>query len=242
MKSLISPILAILLIAVHPALATDLRSPPGSTRAVMTSADLAVTNTRFAASRAHAAATMRFASFSAARIQDLITLNWRTLGERNNFGFEIERRSQYDVQWRTIAFLPGRSTEAAGQEYSYVEKMVENAMVFYRIKQVDFSGRGMYTQAVSVTPEHFPASMNVHRTPGSIEYNQMSFVLPSDGEVRLSVHDIYGREIAALTRKTPMRMGYHVIPFSPSALQAGTYSVRLETQDGTLAATMIMAS
>lgn len=199
-------------------------------------------NTRAVATEVHSSATMRIESFSAARIQNLISLNWSTVGEQNNVGFEIERRSQLDSRWHTVGFLPGRGSEAAGQRYAFVERLVDNVMVFYRIKQVNLSGKSMYTQAVSVTPEHFPASMNVRRTPGSIEYNQVSFVLPSDGEVRLSVYDVFGREITSLTRKTDMRTGYHVIPFSSTVLPAGTYSVRLESQDGTLVATMVMTA
>ena len=190
------------------------------------------------------AANVEISRFSAARIQNLITLNWNTLGESNNLGFEIERRSQFDADWQTVAYIRGRGTATSGQSYSFVEKMDMNAVLFYRLKQIGLTGASMYTQAVTVTPDILGASMRVSRPagPGKIEYNQVSFVLPKEGSVRISVHDVFGREVRTVAQEKYLSTGYHVLPFGSTALPAGTYSVRLETTEGTLVETLIKTS
>jgi hypothetical protein len=189
-------------------------------------------------------ASVEISRFSAARIQNLITLNWNTVGESNNLGFEIERRSQFDSKWQTVAYVRGRGTATSGQSYSFVERMDLNAVLFYRLKQIGLTGASMYTQAVTVTPDILGASMRVSRPSGTgkIEYNQVSFVLPKEGTVRISVHDVFGREVRTVAQEKHMNTGYHVLPFGSAALPAGTYSVRLETTDGTLVETLLKTS
>lgn len=189
-------------------------------------------------------ANVEISRFSAARIQNLITLNWNTLGEVNNLGFEIERRSQFDADWQTVAYIRGRGTPTSGQSYSFVEKMDLNAVLFYRLKQIGITGSSMYTQAVTVTPDILGASMRVSRPSGArtIEYNQVSFVLPKEGMVRITVYDVFGREVRTVAQEKHMVTGYHVLPFGSTALPAGTYSVRLETTEGTLVETLLKTS
>lgn len=176
------------------------------------------------------------ARFTAARFRDLITLNWNTLAETNNLGFEIERRSQFDTHWQTVAYLRGRGSETVGERYSYVEQVAAHTVVFYRLKQIDVSGRALYTPAVTVTPEHFETSIRVSsvQRKRTIAYDQVSLALPQAGMVRIRVFDTYGRELRELAEERVLPAGFHVLPFQSSALARGVYSVRLETAAGTL--------
>jgi hypothetical protein len=196
------------------------------------------------ASESSVARGVEISRFSASRIQNLISLNWNTVGERNTLGFEIERRSQFDADWRTIAFVRAQGTAIVGQVYSFVESMDMQAVLFYRLKQIDASGSAMYTQSVTVMPDEYSASMRVNPAPRNrkVEYNQISFVLPNEGMVRFSVHDVYGRPLLGLSKDRVLDAGFHVVPFGSVALPAGVYSVRLETTEGTFTGTLIKTS
>lgn len=176
------------------------------------------------------------ARFSAARIRDLITLNWNTLGEANNLGFEIERRSQFETRWQTVAYLRGSGSDGSGKRYSYVEQVEAHTVMFYRLKQIDVFGNALYTPAVTVTPERFDASIrvsSVQRTT-AIEYDQVSLALPQAGAVHVRIFDALGRELTRLAERRVLTAGFHVIPFQSADLRPGVYSVRLETENGTL--------
>lgn len=181
--------------------------------------------------------------FSVARIQDIITLNWNTEGERNNLGFEIERKSQFEEQWTTIGFMRGRGTASGEKEYAFVEKLNSREVLLYRLKQIDTYGNALYSQAVIVTPDKIPASMRV--SPGLnrhlVEYNRISFALPKGSGVIITVHDIFGRILRTVVEEH-FAAGYHVIPFGSVSLPAGLYNVRLQTRDGVLTRTLIKSS
>lgn len=183
--------------------------------------------------------------FSAARFRDMISLNWSTAGERHNFGFEIERRSQFDTEWQTVAYVRGLGQGSmSGQRYSFTDKVQEHTILFYRLRQIDVFGNTRVTPAVSVTPEHFDASIRLRantRTT-SIEYNQIRLALPKDGQVRVRLFDALGRELEDFGSVLQLSAGFHVIPFRSAALRAGVYSVRLETDEGTLVETMLKTS
>ncbi len=197
----------------------------------------AVTNA--AAPRPTAADGVQISQFSAARIQDLITLNWNTLGERNNLGFEIERKSQFEEKWQTVGYLRGRGTAAGSKDYAFVERLSSTEVVLYRIKQIDVSGSFLYSQAVTVTPDQFRASMLVSPVADhpSVEYNRLSFALPADCRVSAAVHDVYGRKVHTISDGQRLDAGYHVIPFGSASLAPGVYSVRLVTDAGTFVRT-----
>ncbi len=181
--------------------------------------------------------------FSVARIQDMITLNWNTRGERNNLGFEIERKSQFEEQWTTIGFMRGRGTANGDQDYAFVEKLNSREVLLYRLKQIDTRGNAMYSQAVMVTPDEIPASMRV--SPGlkqhMVEYNRISFALPRESAVLITVHDVFGRILRTVAEEQ-FTAGYHVIPFGSVSLPPGLYNVRLQTRAGVLTQTLIKTS
>ncbi|MFA6232727.1 MAG: T9SS type A sorting domain-containing protein [Bacteroidota bacterium] len=185
--------------------------------------------------------TVEITRFSGARIQNLITLNWNTIGEKNNLGFEIERKSQYDHKWRTVGFVHGRGTAIGDKGYAFVERLTAREVLLYRLKQIDTFGNYLYSQALTVTPDQIPASMRVsaEQKRHVVEYNRISFALPNESVVRVTVHDIYGREVSTVAKELLLSPGYHVIPFGSDALPAGTYAVRLRTADGTYVQTLI---
>ncbi|HLT47164.1 MAG TPA: T9SS type A sorting domain-containing protein [Rubricoccaceae bacterium] len=55
----------------------------------------------------------------------------------------------------------------------------------------------------------------------------LTLSLPTSGSVRLSVHDVLGREVAVILDR-PMAAGRHEVYFDGSSLPSGTYLIRIE--------------
>ena len=68
--------------------------------------------------------------------------------------------------------------------------------------------------------------MEIHRPPSTT----IKFELPKHSEVRLSVHDICGREVFVLVNER-RDAGVHEVRFDGSNLASGVYVYRLQAGD-----------
>lgn len=63
-------------------------------------------------------------SFSADVIDEGVTLDWITATETNNFGFEVEKKSEVG-DWSKIGFVTGAGTTTGPQHYHFSDHKVE---------------------------------------------------------------------------------------------------------------------
>ncbi|HAB53906.1 MAG TPA: hypothetical protein DCE80_17305, partial [Ignavibacteriales bacterium] len=88
-------------------------------------------------------------SFSATANGKEVNLNWSTATELNNYGFEIQRKA-LGGEFATIAFVKGNGTTTQKNEYSFIEKNIDEGKYFYRLKQIDLDGTTSYSKEVEV--------------------------------------------------------------------------------------------
>ena len=69
---------------------------------------------------------------------------------------------------------------------------------------------------------------------------EIGFTLPESANVRLAVYDVLGRQVQLLIDGT-MEAGTHEVLFDASDLPSGTYLYRLETPQGSVVRTMLLA-
>jgi hypothetical protein len=100
-----------------------------------------------------------FVNFYVAKENENIKITWSTANENRNNHFEIER-SVDGINWSSIAIIAGNGNSNSISKYSYVDKKINSASIYYRIKQVDEDGRAMYTAIKSVTGDK-TASMEI---------------------------------------------------------------------------------
>ncbi|MGK0363935.1 MAG: chitinase [Saprospiraceae bacterium] len=86
--------------------------------------------------------------FSARLEKDFILLEWETENERDNAGFELERKTENE-QFQSIAWLP------AGEEiqnyYNAKDFEIEEGKTYqYRLKQIDLNGQFTYSKIETV--------------------------------------------------------------------------------------------
>jgi hypothetical protein len=171
-------------------------------------------------------------SFTASTSQGKVTLNWSTVSEISNSGFDILRSSQ-DDNWDVIGFVAGHGTTTEPQSYSYFDDIsnITSNLLAYRLKQIDFAGSFEYSDVVYVenlTPtdfvlhQNFPNPFNPTTT---IEYS-----LPLKSQVELVVYSCLGEEVQQLINKEE-EVGNHTIDFNASTLPSGIFFYKLQAGD-----------
>lgn len=85
---------------------------------------------------------VKFVYFKAALVAKEAVLDWQTVAEQNNRGFEIER-SEDGFNWTKIGFvesLAGNGNSVRQQDYSFTDKHPVYGKNRYRLKQLDIDG------------------------------------------------------------------------------------------------------
>lgn len=172
-------------------------------------------------------------SFTAAGSKDGVQLKWETATETNNRGFEIQR-SKNGNEFNTIGFVSGNGTTSQKVSYSFVDKAAQSGKFVYRLKQMDFSGAFEYSKSIEVdlsTPKEFSLLKNFPN-PFNPTTN-LSFALPVESEVTLSVYNSVGQLIKVVAQGK-YSAGTQNVVFDASDLPSGTYlySISAKGSDG----------
>jgi hypothetical protein len=167
-------------------------------------------------------------SFTANVSSNAVTLNWKTSTETNNKGFEIQRKAEGST-WTNISFVNGNGTSTQGHEYSYVDGSLESGNYSYRLKQVDFNGSYEYSNVVEASvnaPNKFELAQNFPNPFNPT--TKISFSVPSNSNVKLTVYNLLGQEITNLVNGF-MKAGSHTVEFNATNFNSGLYFYRLES-------------
>lgn len=88
-------------------------------------------------------------AFSAKAHDGVVQLSWRTVTEKLNWGFYLDRRFETN-EWQTIAFIPGYGTTVLPRDYEYVDRVSQSGTYSYRLRQVDYGGRVVQSASLSL--------------------------------------------------------------------------------------------
>lgn len=161
-----------------------------------------------------------------------VTLNWSTSTEKNNYGFEIQKKSS-GGSFATIGFVKGQGTTTEKSDYSFIDKNPEAGKYFYRLKQVDFDGQFNYSSEVEIDvkpaykfnlDQNYPNPFNPTTT--------ISYTLPEKSMTKLVILNAIGEEVAVLLNEE-QEAGYHKINFNGLNLTSGVYFYKLIAKDFT---------
>ncbi len=202
--------------------------------------DLSVYRSRLSLSRIEKTSDdplpVELSSFSAVVLDNGIKLNWRTETEVNNYGFEIERLQNYNIEkfqdWGKIGFVAGNGNSNSPNEYSFVDEQVSAGKYSYRLKQIDTDGSFEYSKVIEIDlelPAKFELSQN-YPNPFNPS-TTIQFSLPESGNVRLNVYNIIGEQVAELVNGLK-EAGIHTIKFKAENLNSGFYIYRIEAMNG----------
>jgi len=165
-------------------------------------------------------------SFTAAVNGNDVQLIWKTATEKNNSGFQVERKSL--SEYETISFVAGAGTTTEPMSYSYSDINLNPGAYYYRLKQIDFDGTFEYSEVVEVdviAPDVYSLNQN-YPNPFNPS-TKITFSLASDALVSLKVFDVLGQEIVSLINQD-LTAGVHTHNFDAAGINSGIYFYKLE--------------
>lgn len=159
-----------------------------------------------------------------------ILLTWETASESDNYGFEIERSTNY-TDWHSIGFVSGQGTTTINHYYSYFDKNIDIGSYYYRLKQVDLNGSFEYSNIIEVVvgaPKQFSLGQNFPNpfNPTTV----IPFDLPEKSSIKLTLYNLLGEAVAVIS-KGEFSAGHHQVSFNASRLAAGLYFYKLEAKN-----------
>lgn len=170
-------------------------------------------------------------SFYLSYIGDAVNLKWLTATELNNFGFEIERKTN-SSEYVKIGFLSGYGTSSESHSYFFVDKDLKSGQYYYRLKQIDFDGTYKFSQELSITIEPPKVFSLLQNYPNPFNpVTLIKYSLATKSNVQLSVYDILGKKVMDLINNSVIEPGNHQIEFDASDIPSGVYFYRLQAGD-----------
>lgn len=157
-------------------------------------------------------------SFSVNVIGTDVLLNWITSTEKNNSGFEVQRKTQEEKEFKTLIFIEGNGTTTEQNSYSFIDKNSPSGFITYRLKQIDFDGSFEYSNTIEVevsSPKEFTLEQN-YPNPFN-PTTKIKYVVPSietfqagSQQVTLKIYDVLGNEIITLVNEQQQPGTYEV--------------------------------
>ncbi|HZV13301.1 MAG TPA: FlgD immunoglobulin-like domain containing protein [Candidatus Kapabacteria bacterium] len=190
---------------------------------------------------------IELSSFNGQYISNYIALAWKTESEVNNTGFYIERRTEGNAAWSTLntLLIPGYGTTTQPHDYSYNDQNIVLGTTYqYRLRQVDNDGEVHYSNTVEITtpPADFYLAQN-YPNPFNAS-TQISYTLPSSGNVTLKIYDMLGREIKTLSDGYQSAQTYSIIwdgkDNGGTDVPSGAYSYKMTVNGRTFSHTLIL--
>lgn len=168
-------------------------------------------------------------SFISSVDKNTVTLNWTTLSEINNQGFDIERALVNSDEWTKAGNVSGNGTTNETKNYTFSERL-STGNYSYRLKQIDFNGGIAYHSLNNEVAVGIPSAYALSQNyPNPFNpTTKIDFELPADGNVNIILYDVSGREISKLVNEVKTA-GYYTVQFSASNLASGMYFYRISS-------------
>jgi Secretion system C-terminal sorting domain len=141
-----------------------------------------------------AALPIELLSFKAKPIGEHALLNWETLTEKNNKGFNIER-SNDGVFWNKIGWVNGNGTTESSQKYHFLDEKTQKANNYYRLGQEDTDGKITFSNIEIINfKTKIVGTVNIFPNPASVLIN-LQWSEAINEELTLTLIDITGKVI-----------------------------------------------
>ena len=151
-------------------------------------------------------------------------LEWKTIFETNNAGFDVERSAD-GYNWETLGFVEGFGTVQQKEEYSYMDNRPLKGMNMYRLKQLDIDGRYSYSSIVIVEGDKLQHASDIYVYPNPVTSGALNVALDEQSETATTVRLF--NAAGYLVREA--QMDNILIEMDVHDLPAGLYLVQVNT-------------
>jgi hypothetical protein len=122
-----------------------------------------------------------------------VLLQWNTLSERDNAGFDIQR-SENGYVFESIGFVQGNTFSQHLRDYYFEDLKPMNGKSYYRLQQKDVNGKTSFSNVVEVIFNPL-AAMYAYPNPSKQTFQLMAELGDEILEVRM--YNIEGKEVFA---------------------------------------------
>lgn len=178
-------------------------------------------------------------SFIASLDNRTVILNWETASEKNNLGFEIERKVN-GGSFQKVGFMQGKGTTLENSSYSFIDAELNEAVYSYRLKQMDYDGTVSYSSAVEVEvtiPKVFALEQNFPNPFNPT--TKIKYSIPVEGFVTLELFNALGEKVARLFNEK-QTAGNYTFEFDASNIPSGIYFYKLSSSNQSLVKKMML--
>jgi hypothetical protein len=190
---------------------------------------------------------VQLVAFDGNRVNDRVTLDWKTASELNNSGFYVERSADNSA-WTQLDFVQGHGTTDLPHQYSYVDKLSGDVAslgtVYYRLRQLDRDGKQTYSSVIAIVRlDASPAVADTETafllTPypnpffGGMHGNAITTIpvkIDREQPITLYITDASGKVVQWMYTNEMLPAGSYRREFNASALPSGTYFAVLQAQ------------
>lgn len=164
-----------------------------------------------------------------------VQLNWRTLSENQNLGFDIQRSYSTPTHFLTIpnSFVPGFGTTTTPHDYAFRDSNVTPpGLWYYKLRQLSEDSSMTFSDPVTVNvltnvrEEKMPAAYALAQNyPNPFNPStKIEFSLKSAGFTTLTIYNLLGQEVAKLVNGM-VPAGRHSVEFNgkAGAIPSGMY-------------------
>ncbi len=178
---------------------------------------------------------VELSAFHGRRInKNKIKLEWHTLSETINMGFEIQR-SIDNRKFNKVGWIDGAGTTNSRQMYSFIDSTASSEELYYRIKQIDTDGTFHLYDSIKIDRLKND-SMKFSCYPNPVfKSTTFSLDLQESGLVKIIIYDILGRHVKTV-RDRVLSGGIHQIKWNATdhsgrRVSSGLYFYVIETHD-----------
>ncbi|NUM72052.1 MAG: T9SS type A sorting domain-containing protein [Ignavibacteriaceae bacterium] len=170
-------------------------------------------------------------SFAAAASGNAVELNWLTVTETNNMGFEIEKSTD-GKNFSKIGFVNGNGTTTGYSFYKFSDLNPAAGVNYYRLKQIDFDGSFEYSNVTEADFEVISDFALANNYPNPFNPStKISFTVPEQAKVKLEVFNAAG-ELVSVLADQEFAKGNYSITFDASNLSSGMYIYKMTAVSG----------
>jgi len=174
-----------------------------------------------------------------------VRLHWETRSETDNYGFYIQRKDSTS-RFTDIAFIKGSGTSGNEHAYSFVDKNLHPGVYFYRLRQVDFSGKSHYSNVQSIAISKPIHNFIVENYPNPFNSStKILFNSVATRSVDVRIFNLIGEEVYHLSEGV-LEKGTHSFVWngrssSGQELPSGMYILKIITPNQTIHHKLILS-
>jgi hypothetical protein len=181
---------------------------------------------------------------------DSVRLEWSTVSETNNYGFEILKSQNRDMtNYSVIGFVAGHGTTILPQSYSFTDESIIAGTSYYRLRQIDLTGEtsfsdivqadiltGVSNESLSLSKFHLSSNYPNPFNPST----EIRFSVDATTNATLTIYNALGQHVGTLFDGTAEAGRLYNVTFDAKDLSSGMYFYRFGTDGKNELKTMVL--